>query len=51
MQGRPWLKYTDRLMFCTAYKEDGATAEKKKYILWYYLAAELKSPNINKKHV
>jgi hypothetical protein len=25
--------------------------EKKKYILWYYLAAELKYPNNNKKHV
>jgi hypothetical protein len=24
MQGRTWLKYTDRLMFCTACKEDGA---------------------------
>jgi len=23
MQGRPWLKYTDGFMFCTACKEDG----------------------------
>ena len=25
MQDRLWLKYTDRLMFCTACKEDGVT--------------------------
>jgi hypothetical protein len=25
VQGRPWLKYTDGLMFCTACKEEGAT--------------------------
>ena len=25
MQGRPWLKYTYELMFCTACKEDGVT--------------------------
>jgi len=25
MQGRPWLKYTDGLMFCTVCKDDGVT--------------------------
>jgi hypothetical protein len=25
MEGRPWLKYTDRLMFSTACKVDGVT--------------------------
>ena len=33
MQGRPWLKFTDGLMFCTACKEDGVTEKDSVFVL------------------
>jgi hypothetical protein len=33
MQGQPWLKYTDGLMFCTACKEDEVTENDSVFVL------------------
>ena len=33
IQGRPWLKYTDGLMFCTACKKDGVTEKDSVFVL------------------
>ena len=49
MQGQPWLKYTDGLMFCTACKEDGVMEKNHVFYCCLEISIQLLSNTIKKK--